>query len=100
MPSHILKKLLKLKIITLLFSSFEEQAYYEREEAEFAKRLLKDNSGNEIDGVGRRDVEKLVYLKRIGCVQRYMQFSNKNDNTKVLVEMLYKFYLIDKEHRD
>lgn len=31
----------------------------------FAQRLLKESNNNEIDGVSRRDPEKLVYAKKI-----------------------------------
>lgn len=57
-----------MKIIKNLFNGFEEQSYYEREEGLFAKRQLKDNTSNEIDGISRRDVEKLVYAKRALCL--------------------------------
>jgi hypothetical protein len=50
--------------------------HYERDEASFARRLYRDNSGesnkNEIEGIPRRDVEKLVYLKRAICHLYYI----------------------------
>lgn len=63
-----MKNLLKLKIVDYLFKDFEEQQFYEREEVEYVKRILKDNSANEIEGVSRRDVEKMVYAKRALCL--------------------------------
>ena len=68
-----------MKIVDYLFGGFEDQHSYDREEAEYAKRLLKDNNGSsEIDGISRRDVEKLVYAKRALCIQNYLRYHNKD----------------------
>jgi hypothetical protein len=58
----------------------------------FAKRLLKDNTSNDIDGISRRDVEKLVYQKRVQIMMNYIRYQHKGETYKLLIEMLYKFY--------
>ena len=96
-PTQITKSLLNLKVIAHIFKDFEDQSFYEREEAEFARRLLKDNSGSKIDGISRKDTEKLVYARRATCLQYYLRYQNKEKHTKALIEMMYKMYQIDKE---
>jgi hypothetical protein len=56
-------------VISYIFKDFEDQSFYEREEGEFAKKILKDNSGVKIDGISRKDTEKLVYARRATCLQ-------------------------------
>jgi hypothetical protein len=63
--------LLNLKIINYLFYDFDQQNTYEKEEAEYAYRALKDSSSNNIDGVPRKEIEKLVYAKRALIMQKY-----------------------------
>ena len=91
-PTQITKSLLNLKVIAHIFKDFEDQSFYEREEAEFARRLLKDNSGSKIDGISRKDTEKLVYARRATCLQYYLRYQNKEKHTKALIEMMYKMY--------
>lgn len=57
---------------------------------------MKDNGSNEIDGISRRDIERLVYAKRALCLQYYMKYHGR-ENYRILIEMLYKFYQIDRE---
>lgn len=61
MSKVTIQSLLGLKIISFIFNNFEEQSHYEKEEALYARRILKDNTGAEIDGIPRKDVERLVY---------------------------------------
>ena len=68
LPEKLVKNLLKLKLVDYIFKDFEDQRHFEREESEYARRLLKDNTGNEIEGISRRDVERLVYAKRATCL--------------------------------
>jgi hypothetical protein len=61
-------------VISYIFKDFEDQSFYEREEGEFAKKILKDNSGVKIDGISRKDTEKLVYARRATCLQYYLRY--------------------------
>lgn len=61
MPKVTIQSLLGLKIISFIFNNFEEQSHYEKEEALYARRVLKDNIATEVDGIPRKDVERLVY---------------------------------------
>lgn len=56
---------------------------------------MKENTNSEIDGISRRDVVKLVYQKKEQILKTYMQYKNRSSH--LLMEMLYKFYQIDKE---
>ena len=47
---------------------------FEREEVEYAKRNLKDSNGANLDGIPRKDIEKLVYAKRALILQQYTRF--------------------------
>lgn len=61
MSKITIKSLLNLKIVRFIFNNFEEQNHYEKEEALYAKRVLKDNTTAEIDSIPRKDIERLVY---------------------------------------
>lgn len=39
--------------------------------------MLKENSNSEIDGIPRKDVERLVYSKRATIITSYKTYSNK-----------------------
>jgi hypothetical protein len=43
-PAETIKSLLNLKVIGSIFSDFEGQKSYEREEGEYAKIILRDNT--------------------------------------------------------
>jgi len=41
---------------------------YEKEEAEYAKRLLRENTSGDIEGVPRKEIERLVYGRRAAII--------------------------------
>jgi hypothetical protein len=66
---------------------------YDKDEVEWTKRIFKDNPGTaEVDGIQRKEVEKMVYAKRALILQNYNRFENKNETVKILIEMLYKLH--------
>ncbi len=72
--TQVISSLLNLKVIDSLFKDFEDQTHFEREEVEYAKRNLKDSNGANLDGIPRKDIEKLVYAKRALILQQYTRF--------------------------
>jgi hypothetical protein len=60
------ESLLSLRLFEALLYSFDDMNSFEREEAAYVRRVLKESPGSntDIEGVPRREVEKLVYAKR------------------------------------
>ncbi|CDW71537.1 UNKNOWN [Stylonychia lemnae] len=95
-PQEKVKKLLQLKVIEYIFSNFQEVKDIDREEVEYVKRQLRENTSGDIDGISRRDAEKLVYARRAICLSGYKKYHNR-ESAQILIEMMYKFYLIDRK---
>jgi hypothetical protein len=53
---------MKLKILHTYYSEFENYNSYNMEEANYCKRMLKDNSSKEINTINRKQIERQVYL--------------------------------------
>ena len=56
--------LVNLKLIIMYFSEFESYNQYNMEEAQWTKRVLKDEGSKEINGISRKNIEGQVYLYR------------------------------------
>ena len=75
----------------MYFSEFESYNQYNMEEAQYAKRVLKDESSKELNGISRKQVENQVYLYRSQVHQKYIECHARiKDSTRLMLEVAYK----------
>ena len=83
--------LVNLKILMIYFSEFESYNEYNMEEAQYAKRVLKDDQSKELNGINRKQVESQVYLYRGQVHQKYIECHSRiKDATRLMLEVAYK----------
>ena len=59
-----IETLVNLPILVEYFREFEQYHDYSKEECEYARRVLRDDPAKEINGFGRKQTERHVYLYR------------------------------------
>jgi len=83
--------LVNLKVLMMYFSEFESYNQYNMEEAQYAKRMLKDEQSRELNGINRKQMESQVYLYRSQVHQKYIECHPRiKDATRLMLEVAYK----------
>ena len=78
MDPKVVKSLLSLRLVKTIFQDFDDQRHHEKSETESVKRAIKDSGTNaNIDGIPRKETERLVYARRALCLQSYQRYTGK-----------------------